>query len=194
MRGNCYTQRAILFWRNVLKITNFHSLGKLIFMANILNYHLITALIIEVHKICILGYSWYYLPHVNYVHCLEKKVWPFVSAHHRNIFKEQKSLEWMIGPFPMNIRVCIVTINVMFSGSSSRCRGLVCSMWLWYFFIILSYFLVFILSKLNLNWIILLRLYDQTVRYESIKRSCSISSPNLTTCEIYRQRRNMYVD
>ena len=33
---------------------------------------------------------------------------------------------------------CIATINVLWL--SSRCRGLVCSVWLWYFLIILTYF------------------------------------------------------
>ena len=35
----------------------------------------------------------------------------------------------------------------MFCGSSSQCRGLVCSMWLWYFLIILTYFFGVILQK-----------------------------------------------
>ena len=35
-----------------------------------------------------------------------------------------------------------VLILLIFRGSSSWCRGLVCSMWLWYCLIILTYFLV----------------------------------------------------
>ena len=37
------------------------------------------------------------------------------------------------------LQLCIVTIFVC--GSSSRCRGFVCSMWLWYFLIVLPTFL-----------------------------------------------------
>ena len=36
---------------------------------------------------------------------------------------------------------CLVTVMLVYRGSFSRCHGMVCSMWLWSFLIILTYFL-----------------------------------------------------
>ena len=46
-----------------------------------------------------------------------------------------------------------------------------------------------IISKLSVNLIILLQLYDNSVFYKSLHRPYPISGPNSTTCKIYRQRR-----
>ena len=53
-----------------------------------------------------------------------------------------------------------VLLLQMFCGSSSWCRGLVCGMWLWYFLIILTYFLLLVtvvhvrikLYSRHVNW------------------------------------------
>ena len=83
----------------------------------------------------------------------------------------------------MNLRVCIVIINVMWLFLTVPWVGLQ------YVIVVFPFhthlFLVLIIPKLSLNWIILLQLYDQTVRYESIIRPCSISSPKLTSCKTY---------
>ena len=44
-------------------------------------------------------------------------------------------------------------------------------------------------SELSLYLIILMWLHDQDVLYESLKRTCSISILNITTCKMYWQRR-----
>ena len=37
--------------------------------------------------------------------------------------------------------ICLPGVSWRLSGSSSRCHGVVCSLWLWYFLIILTYYL-----------------------------------------------------
>ena len=37
--------------------------------------------------------------------------------------------------------ICLPGVSWWLSGSSSRCQGVVCSLWLWYFLIILTYYL-----------------------------------------------------
>ena len=36
--------------------------------------------------------------------------------------------------------ICLPGVSWWLSGSSSRCHGVVCSLWLWYFLIILTYY------------------------------------------------------
>ena len=36
--------------------------------------------------------------------------------------------------------ICLPGVSWWLSGSSSQCRGVVCSLWLWYFLVILSYY------------------------------------------------------
>ena len=45
-----------------------------------------------------------------------------------------------------------VLLLLMFCGSSSLCRGLVCSVWLWYFLIILTYFWSILSSHVISQW------------------------------------------
>ena len=44
--------------------------------------------------------------------------------------------------------ICLPGVSWWLDGSSSRCHGVVCGLWLWYFLIILTYFFI---SKLNLS-------------------------------------------
>ena len=39
--------------------------------------------------------------------------------------------------------ICLPDVSWWLSGSSSRCHGVVCSLWLWYFLIILIYYRIF---------------------------------------------------
>ena len=62
--------------------------------------------------------------------------------------------------------ICLPGVSWWLSGSSSRCHGVVCGLWLWYFLIILTYyfwtFLTLIISAKNTtNWLYfhLIRVY-----------------------------------
>ena len=43
--------------------------------------------------------------------------------------------------------ICLPDVSWWLSGSSSRCHGVVCSLWLWYFLIILTYFFWWFMFK-----------------------------------------------
>ena len=45
--------------------------------------------------------------------------------------------------------ICLPGVSWWLSGSSSRCHGVVCSLWLWYFLIILTYYFWPPLAKLS---------------------------------------------
>ena len=40
--------------------------------------------------------------------------------------------------------ICLPGVSWWLSGSSSRCHGVVCSLWLWYFLIILTYYFCYL--------------------------------------------------
>ena len=44
--------------------------------------------------------------------------------------------------------VCLPGVSWLSCGSSSRCRGFVCSLWLWYFLIILTYYFTTLYSSI----------------------------------------------
>ena len=43
--------------------------------------------------------------------------------------------------------ICLPVVSWWLSGSSSRCHGVVCSLWLWYFLVILTYYFC-VISKI----------------------------------------------
>ena len=45
--------------------------------------------------------------------------------------------------------ICLPGVSWWLSGSSSRCHGVVCSLWLWYFLIILTYYFWNLRSQIN---------------------------------------------
>ena len=73
--------------------------------------------------------------------------------------------------------ICLPGVSWWLSGSSSRCQGVVCSLWLWYFLIILTYYfwkpvlLFFLSGRLRRG---LLYVLIEKVSYLSKSVSCVI--------------------
>ena len=76
--------------------------------------------------------------------------------------------------------ICLPGVLWWLGVSSSRCHGVVCSLWLWYFLIILTYYFC---SKVPLN--LTFWKYFQQIKLSILPSCCScqpmISMPNLST-------------
>ena len=89
---------------------------------------------------------------------------------------------------------CLPGVSWWLSGSSSRCRGVVCGLWLWYFLIILIYYfwtlhfcklmIVFKICNVN-NW----KNLEKSVSYQLTYRLRHISPALLVKCHF----ENVYV-
>ena len=62
----------------------------------------------------------------------------FVVRYFMSILVLQSS--WWGGESWLLCFICLPGVSWWLSGSSSRCHGVVCSLWLWYFLIILTYY------------------------------------------------------
>ena len=70
--------------------------------------------------------------------------------------------------------ICLPGVSWWLSGSSSRCHGVVCSLWLWYFLIILTYYFLWQGQRF------LLYLYGEILK---ISFFCNCKSWNHKTCK-----------
>ena len=73
--------------------------------------------------------------------------------------------------------VCLSGVSWLLSGSSSWCHGFVCSLWLWYFLIIPTFY--FCNFNFNLLHKILVGFIFETLRSE-VRRGLMVSSPCIT--------------
>ena len=48
--------------------------------------------------------------------------------------------------------ICPPGVSWWLCGSSSRCRGVVCGLWLWYFLIILTYYFLWYYNRTSIHW------------------------------------------
>ena len=81
--------------------------------------------------------------------------------------------------------ICLAGVSRWLSGSSSRCHGVVCSLWLWYFLIILTYYFYIKISDVEnlkncFSYIIILCLLEKIIKFWGHWTSFLSGGPNLT--------------
>ena len=76
--------------------------------------------------------------------------WVCTTRVYGNLFQAQvTSTTWFISAWLLCL-ICLPGVSWWWSGSSSRCHGIVCGLWLWYFLIILTIFSP--IAKVHFVW------------------------------------------